>query len=33
MSKADVTFAWIKLYGIIASKATVSRKARRMLLS
>jgi hypothetical protein len=33
MSEADVTLSWAEIQGFIASKATASRKARRMLLS
>jgi hypothetical protein len=33
MSEANMTLAWIEIYGLITSKGTVSRKARRMLLS
>jgi hypothetical protein len=33
VSEADVTLAWIEIYGLIATKATASRKARRMLFS
>jgi hypothetical protein len=33
MSEADVTLAWREICGLIASKGTASRKARRMLLS
>jgi hypothetical protein len=33
MSEADVTLAWIEIHGLIASKGTARRKARRMLLS
>jgi hypothetical protein len=32
MSEADVTLAWIEIYGLIASKWTTSRTARRVLL-
>jgi hypothetical protein len=33
MSQADVTLAWREIYGLIASKGTASKKARRMLYS
>jgi hypothetical protein len=33
MSEADVTLAWIEIYGLIASKGPASRKTRRMLIS
>jgi hypothetical protein len=31
MSEADVTVAWIEIYGLIASKGIASRKARMIL--
>jgi hypothetical protein len=31
--KTDATLAWIGIYGLIASKGTASRTAKRMLLS
>jgi hypothetical protein len=33
MYEADVTLAWIEIYGLIASEGLASRTARGMLLS
>jgi hypothetical protein len=31
MSETDLKLTWLEIYGIIASKGTASRKARKML--